>query len=328
MSRSPLGARSGAGSAEAAPILCAGHPRDMGLAQGEALREVIREAVVSAGLPSRRSRWPSLRPLVSGPLRGAGPGREFFRHFAHQAERLEGLAQGADLPLDSLLALQLRVGAGDVGGLAFAPFASAPVASASAPFASATLASASLAPSAWIVRESRPVVGFRSLECTLAWLVPAVAGINETGLALLAPLSRSAELATVHGAPPVLLVQDCLARFENVEGALDWCRKRPVEGERTIRLADAAGARGCARFRGRTREIEAAEPGEGGLLRGGLIEGGGYAGGVALDPSPRSLAIEEVGAASGGGSAGLVEVVTAILEFRLQPLPSAGACSD
>lgn len=321
MSRSPIVARPGAGSTDASPIVCAGHPRDMGLAQGEALRDVIRAAVVAAGLPSRRSRWPSLRPLVSGPLRGSGPGRELFRHFAHQAERLEGLAQGADLPLDSLLALQLRVGAGDVGGFAAVPFASATFVSAAA--------SGSVAPSAWIVRESRPVVGFRSLECTLAWLVPAVAGVNEAGLALLAPLTRAAELATVRGAPPVLLVQDCLARFESVDGALDWCRKRPVEGERTIRLADAAGARGCVRFRGRVREVDAAERGEGGLLRGELIEGGeaGEAGGVVLDPSARRLVIEEIGADSGGGTAGsgldAAASAASIRNFKLSALAEA-----
>ncbi len=203
-----------------------------------------------------------------------------------------------------MLALQLRVGAGDVGGFASPRFASL--------FASS---------SAWIVRESRPVVGFRSLERTLAWLVPAVAGVNEAGLALLAPLSRSADLATVHGAPPILLVQDCLARFENVEGALDWCRKRPVEGERTIQIVDAAGARGCVRFRGRLREVEAAERGEGGLLRGGLIEGSGdaEAGGVALDPVGRRIVVVGLGADSSARRADPTEAMTMIHEFRLMP---------
>lgn len=304
MSRPPLSSGSGSGAepAAAAPIVCAGHPRDMGLAQGEALREVIRAAVVGAGLPSRRSRWPSLRPVVSGPLRGSGPGRELFRHFAHQAERLEGLAQGADLPLDSLLAMQLRIGAGDVGPSA----------------------------AAWIVRESRPVVGFRSIERTLAWLVPAVAGINEAGLALLAPLSRSASLATVHGAPPSLLVQDCLARFENVAGALDWCRKRPVEGERTIWLADAAGARGHARFRGRVREVEAEQGVEGGALRGRLIEGSGdgEADGVGLDPAARRLVLEDDGADSKRARTESGAPPYTTRAFELAPLPPNGAHAE
>jgi hypothetical protein len=220
------------------PIVCAGHPRDMGLAQGAALAGPIRAAVERCGLATRRSRWPDLRAVVSGPLRGQGAGRELFRHFAHQAERLEGLAQAANLPLDSLLELQLRFGRG------------------------------ALEAEAWIVRESRPVVGFRSLELTHAWLVPAVAGVNERGLALVARppgartspntnAGREGRAAWRDGdAPPILLVQDCLARFENVAGALDWCRKRPVEGEQMLELFDASGARALVEVRGRERRIE------------------------------------------------------------------------
>jgi hypothetical protein len=308
------------GSALDAPaVVCAGHPRDMGQAQGEALREVIRAAVARAGLSTRRSRWPSLRPVVSGPLRGGGAGREFFRHFAHQAERLEGLAQAADVPLDSLLALQLRAGAG-------------------------ALAGDELGDAAWIVRESRPVVGFRSLERTLAWLVPAVAGVNEAGLALLAPLpsagaresaaaaagSRSggpgsAPLRAVD-APSMLLVQDCLARFEHLAGALDWCRKRPVEGDQTIVLAEASGGRGAVVFRGRERRVEsgvAADAGAGapaladprpGELTGELLVGGAGRGPgrVALDPVARILRV----AAAGSG---------APRAFGFVPLPPSGA---
>lgn len=77
-------------------IECAGHPRDMGLAQGGALASSIRRACDEAGLPWRRSRMPSLRALNVGPLRGSGAGRELFRHFPHQAERLEGLARAAN----------------------------------------------------------------------------------------------------------------------------------------------------------------------------------------------------------------------------------------
>lgn len=219
------------------PIECAGHPRDMGLAQGNALREAIRVEVARAGLALRRSHWPSLRPLVSGPLRGRGAGRELFRHFAHQAERLEGLAQAADVPLDSLLELQLRMRTLD-GGPGF------------------------------IVRASRPVVGFRSLELTWPWLVPAVAGVNEMGLAVIAcppSAARSGDPPSHREgqAPPVLLVQDCLARFENVAGALDWCRKRPVEGEQVLLLADASGARAEVLVSGRLRPIESGARGLG-----------------------------------------------------------------
>ena len=69
---------------------CAGHPRDMGLAQGTAARHAIRAEAARLGLPLRRSRKPDLRALAVGPIRGIGSGRELFRHFAHLAERVEG----------------------------------------------------------------------------------------------------------------------------------------------------------------------------------------------------------------------------------------------
>ncbi|MFO0691324.1 MAG: hypothetical protein U0900_21675 [Myxococcota bacterium] len=259
-------------------IECAGHPRDMGFAQGRALAEAIRAEVARAGLATRRSRFPSLRPVVSGPLRGRGAGRELFRHFAHQAERLEGLAQAAGLPLDSLLALQLRMRA-----------------------AAATVL---------VVRESRPVVGFRSLELGCAWLVPALAGVNAAGLAVVAdwPATGRAEDAASRGgdrgrdphegdAPPLLLVQDCLARFENVAGALDWCRKRPVEGELVLRFGDASGAQARVVVSGRERRAERidaagtdAEP----WLEGTFGEDArtGFGCRVRLEPRARRLRVE------------------------------------
>ncbi|MEZ4332989.1 MAG: hypothetical protein R3F35_14610 [Myxococcota bacterium] len=266
------------------PIECAGHPRDMGLAQGRALRAAIRAAVAGAGLPRRRARWPSLRPLVSGPLRGRGAGRELFRHFAHQAERLEGLAEGAEVPLDSVLELQLRMRSGDGG------------------------------PGA-IVRASRPVVGFRSLEVTWPWLVPAVAGVNEAGLAVLArtPVAVHGGDPAIHregGAPPLLLVQDCLARFEDLAGALDWCRKRPVEGEQTLVLADASGAMAEVVVSGRMRRIVPAVSAS--RSESGAVEGGASSQrlgreldaergvGVRLDPIGRALWLDPpIGAEEG-----------------------------
>jgi hypothetical protein len=42
-------------------------------------------------------------------------------------------------------------------------------------------------------------------------------------------------------APPMLFVQDCLQRFSNVANAMEWCMTRPVGGNGTLLLADAAG---------------------------------------------------------------------------------------
>lgn len=271
-------------------IVCEGHPRDMGLAQGRQLRDVIAAQVARAGLPTRRSRWPSLRGVVSGPFRGRGAGRELFRHFAHQAERLEGLAQGADLPLDSLLELQLRMGSGGGGGGA----RSDPGREGDGEGEGER--------GAWIVRESRPVVGFRSLELTRPWLVPAVVGVNEAGLAVIARRSEDGAGSGVRAnaaaqgragdAPAILLVQDCLARFEHLAGAVDWCRKRPVEGRSTILLGDASGARAMVEFRGRERLVESRP------AHAAMEWDAGF---VRIDPGARCLRLHGEGAPNTAG---------------------------
>ncbi|MEZ4291108.1 MAG: hypothetical protein R3E53_11470 [Myxococcota bacterium] len=173
-------------------IECAGHPRDMGLAQGGAERAAIRRAISSLDLPLRRSRLPSLRPLISGPMRGSGAGRELFRHFAHQSERLEGLARGAGVPLDSLLELHLRVRAGGEAGGLLSRRAALRVSPAESGAGRVpvrlerSLPRAAAGEPGFLLRESRPVVGFRSVEVTLPWLVSSVAGVNEGGLAVIA----------------------------------------------------------------------------------------------------------------------------------------------
>jgi hypothetical protein len=282
-------------------IECAGHPRDMGLAQGGAFAEAIREACGQAGLPRRRSRLPSLRGLADGPLRGSGAGREFHRHFAHLAERLEGLARGANVPGDSVLDLHLRVReGGTAGGLlarrsALRAHRSGESGTSKRILLERSLPAAVGDESGWMLRESRPAVGFRSVEVGLPWLVPGVAGINEAGLAVMAGPILWGTSGYTGFAPSALLVQECLQRFEDLGGALDWCRKRPVEGEQSVVLADVSGAVATVISSGRERRIQ---EGEGELY----LEGGepaaqdadreGSSGRVVLDPEHRSLCIE------------------------------------
>jgi len=304
-------------------IECTGHPRDMGLAQGTALATSIRAELARAGLPLRRSRWPDLRGLTSGPLRGAGAGRELFRHFAHQAERLEGLARRADVPLDSVLELHLRLRAGGVAGGLLARRASLrtheavggarerPEGSGRAVVLERTLPAALAGEAGWIVRESRPAVGFGSVEITLPWLVSAIAGVNEAGLAVVAGPMLWGKSGLGGQAPSILLVQECLQRFPDLPGALDWCRKRPVEGEQAFVLADASGAMATVTSSGRERRIQAGS-GEIDLEAGELpTEEGDGAGDsktqpgvtvtalgtdrVLLDPLRRSLRVEAEG---------------------------------
>ena len=307
-------------------IECAGNPRDMGMSQGAAARTAIRAEIARAGLAGKRSRTPTLAALAVGPVRGQGAGREFFRHFAHQAERLEGLAYAADVPVDSVLDLHLRVRAGGaLGGLlsrrttlrtrsingsgsrtgseqGTAKATENGVPGAGNGEGKRALLERSLPhrldeEAGWIVRESRPEVGFRSIEIGLPWLVSAVAGVNEGGLAVVAGPLLWGTPGRAGWPPPLLLVQECLQRFEDLEGALDWCQKRPVEGEQSFVLADASGAVATVIANGRTRRIT---QGDGELyLEGGEPPepDGEGADRVWLDPKARRLQLDASGVA-------------------------------
>ena len=250
-------------------IECSGHPRDLGYQQGLALRAPIRQCAEQAGLSTRRSRWPSLAAFTSGSMRGSGSAREMIRHFTHLAERADGLARGAEIPLDSLLRLQELAAPGKSDGWALC--------AADLGDSAGVSLSLSLAESSGLVRRSLPEVGFASLEVTSPWQVSAWGGVNEAGLAAcivpdaaqgMPPLDEPDPPAPA-AAPIQLFVQECLQRFEDVEAGIGWCMDRPAAGKGTIVLGDAAGHRGAIRFAGGSRSPE---QGQGGPLVAGNSE--------------------------------------------------------
>jgi hypothetical protein len=282
----------------------------MGIVQGAGARTSIRAEIARLGLPLRRSRIPTLRALTDGATRGEGAGREFLRHFSHLSERLDGLAHAASVPTDSVLDLHLRVRAGGEAGGLLARRASLRARAigrngeGKRALLERSLPHAGEGETPWIIRESRPEVGFRSVEVGLPWLVSAVAGVNEGGLAVVAGPLLWGEPGREGGPPSLLLAQDCLQRFEDVAGALEWCRKRPVEGEQSFVLADAGGAVATVVVSGRERRVQSGE-GELYLEGGELPESAeGDAAGpegpsdrVLLDPKTRRLQIDAVGTA-------------------------------
>lgn len=226
-------------------IDCAGAPRDLGLAQGSAVGDVVRRHLAESEVPSRARRLAGLRAFASGSVLGSGMGREIVRHYPHLAERMTGIARGARVPFEQLMAS--FVGDAAEGKEAAWPASGpAPRAAAAAQRAGgeagvvACEVDAPESAGAWRVRRSAPEHGFRSVELVLPWLASGVAGVNESGLAVgFAPGSASP------GAPRdpwcQLLVQECLQRFEEIAPALDWCLKRPSAGRGAIVLADRSG---------------------------------------------------------------------------------------
>jgi hypothetical protein len=290
----------------------------MGLAQGAAAHTAIVTELARHGLPVQRSRWPSLRPLAVGSVRGQGAGRELFRHFAHLAERLEGLAKGANVPLDSVLDLHLRVReGGEAGGLLSrrASLRARTVGGANdskTALLERSLPAALGSEAGWIVRHSAPAVGFRSVEITLPWLVSSVAGVNEGGLAVMAGPLLWGTPGYSGASPSHLLVQECLQRFEDLDGALGWCQKRPVEGDQSFVLADATGAVATVISTGGRQRVQAGEgelfvesgegmpgdePGAENDRAGSVLEPASASARVLLDPRARRLQLDAAGTA-------------------------------
>ena len=230
------------------PTTCEGAPRDLGLAQGRAHSGAIRDRLAREGLRVGRE-WPWPRRFSRGASLGAGVGREIVRHYPHLAERLAGMAQGARLPVDPLMELHVLAayepwrmlpgvdahGEGDPTG--------ALVACTSDGRAQILrMLGAPPAPGArWVTRRSRPEVGFASLEVVQPWGVAGVAGVNEAGLAVALGARCEDDVPGSTGPPPHLLVQECLQRFDDIGGAVEWCLKRPVRSGSSLVLADEAG---------------------------------------------------------------------------------------
>lgn len=196
---------------------CAGAPRDLGLDQGTAARDAIRREVGR----SRRC------------ARAADPTLDLDRYFPHLGERLAGIARGARVARTELVARLVR---DELGGISIGvgPHRSG----AGAPLLARAIDLPRDRAMPLVARRLRPDHGCASLSVTLPWLPAGLVGVNEAGLAAsCTPIPA----AGAPGAPPLLLLEDCLLRFETAEAAVDWCLRRPAGGTAALVFADARG---------------------------------------------------------------------------------------
>ena len=222
--------------------------------------------LADSGIRQRRLRLPGVRRLTRGAALGAGVGREVLRHYPHLAERLSGIARAAAVPLEAVMELLVEAtyaGSGGSGALA-APSVCVGVGEAGeGPLLVRTFAPAL----PWVLRTSRPEVGFASVELTLPWFPSAVAGVNEQGLAAFAvptaaPAPAGARIDTGLGAAPAwLLVQECLQRFDSLGTAAEWCANRPAAGALAVVLQEAGGALARVEFQARERRLSPSDEG-------------------------------------------------------------------
>jgi hypothetical protein len=225
-------------------ISCEGAPRDVGGDQGRACAAVLGAAYDA--LPGRERARLRVGRLDSGVQRLA---RDLARHFPRQAEAIDGMARMARVPRSWLLE-RLARGLCDPDGVSEGAALAAGVELAGG----SALVARSCTP-AFILRRSAPEGGFRALELTTPWLTGSLAGVSEAGLAVAVVRDTSGVDSTACAAPAALLVQDCLHRFESLEGALDWCLGRPASGPATLVMADAAGEIAGVSINGERRSV-------------------------------------------------------------------------
>ena len=233
-------------------IECKGAPRDLGLDQGAACAQAIASWLDERGIARRRHWIPTVRRLTSSGVLGGGVGREVVRHYAHLAERMSGIARASGVSLDALME-DVVASAYAVEGNALALPAIAVAAGSSA----APLVARSLDDGLpWALRRSLPEIGFASVELTLPWLAGGLAGVNDAGIGVAAATPIEAPRYTgASAAPAWLLVQEALQRFDELDGAIEWCLKRPASGTFGILLADASGDRALVEFSGESRQL-------------------------------------------------------------------------
>jgi hypothetical protein len=237
-------------------IACQGAPRDLGLDQGRACQGDLRTRAErlgygASGLLARlRARLdPAARRARS---RRAALARDLGRHFPHLAERSAGIARGAGLRVEEVVALLEQ----ELDGSSErAPSAVSLGCSTEAGGVSIELSvAASTAPNAasLIVRESRPdAEGYPTLSLARPWLAGILAGVNGAGLAVACLGWKGPQAADACQAPALYLAEECLARFDRVEKALEWCERRPAGGAALLLFADGSD---CAGIEIRARE--------------------------------------------------------------------------
>lgn len=200
---------------------CAGAPRDQGLDQGRALRAEIREAL---GADSWRGRLGALRrDPASARLR-----RDLRRYFPHQAEWLEGMAQGSGVSVRALVQALARSAGAAARPVPVLGVCAGGIARLARPLDAGA-----------VLRRVAPEGRFASLDLGEATASSPWLGVNEAGLAV-AVRGGASQLGRF--APPAsLFARDCLERFARVEAALEWCLKRPAAPGAALLFADARG---------------------------------------------------------------------------------------
>jgi hypothetical protein len=225
---------------------CEGAPRDLGFDQGREFVSELRAEFDRQPAWHRWRQWIGARTPATAHLT-----RDLMRHYPQHSETLEGMASGSRVPY-AWFAQRLAgkfTATAQPGAEVTAAFAARGELTAGGAFAARSFATTPC------VRRSRPEGGFASVELTLPWFASSFAGVNEGGLGVASVALPGGLGGGACAVPAPLLVQDCLARFDGVEGAMDWCCGRPAGGRAVILMVDASGAVAAVEIDGEARRV-------------------------------------------------------------------------
>lgn len=235
-------------------VTCRGNDYSRGYMQGSKLQHKIDAGIEHVlrqpefrreqpwWLPYQLFRWLSKRKaysLLSGPISRDYPG---------MAERLQGIADGAGIdvktaylvnafePLMSFISDTEVPPLGACSALAVGPQRT----TRGEPVLVHNFDYETVVEPYIILRESRPIGGYRSVDMTLAPLCGSVTGMNEKGLVICNNYAYTKSKAQPSGTM-TMLISETLAHCGNVAEALAHMTSRPRWGGGMLMLTDASG---------------------------------------------------------------------------------------
>jgi predicted choloylglycine hydrolase len=234
---------------------CAGEDREMGLAQGRALRTKIlgiRQSLRE--LEAFRVQQPKWLPyplfLSLSEWKAERALTAALRRFAPaMLDRLEGIAAGAGASLRTICLMNVmeaflgscegKTVPAPLGGCSALAIRRSRSANGE-PIVAKNFDYLPLVQPFFMLRESRPRSGWRSLDFTVAPQGGTVDGVNEQGLCITLNYAYLTDAA--HPAPLItMVIAEALARCSTVAEAVEHITQRPRWGAGILMLADAAG---------------------------------------------------------------------------------------
>ena len=256
-------------------ILCTGEPRDMGRQQGTALRSKIlalRDDLAKlepfrlrqpAWLPYGIYRWLAERQAarhVDGALQAGEPAVR---------ERLDGITEGAEVSRGTICLFNaMEPFLSSVSGCITSGHGCAAVAirgtrsAAGEPVIARNFDYLPLIQPYYVVRESRPVHGLRSLDFTTAPLAGAVDGMNEAGLCIVYDYAFALDKPASPAPSISMVISGALERCRTVTEAAAYVDAHPRWGAALLMMADAGGDIASLELSSTRSQLRRPPPGE------------------------------------------------------------------